>query len=144
MLDGILVGCEDMRTEGHPDVDPRTITAHGERLAVVETKVDALGDDTKIIRSNMHGINADLQKIFIMEQRCESSLTQLLSLTKDLPTITATALSFTIMKDEIEVMIDERQQRKGAWKAIVRSGAALVGAATIGGVIASIIFGHIH
>jgi|SRR5579859_912996 len=115
-----------------------------ERLAVVETKVEGLKDDTSVIRSNIHGVNNILQQIIAMEQRCETRLAQLLELTKDLPTIAATTLSFSNMKEEIEGMIKERQERKGAWKAVALIGSALVGAAVVGAATASWYFGHVR
>jgi hypothetical protein len=145
MFDGVVIGCEPMRSDGSQDMtDPRTVIAQSERLAVVETKVEGLKEDTGVIRSNIHVVNNVLQQIISMEQRCETKLSELIALTKDLPTIARTANSFSEMKDEIEAMIDERQQRQGAWRAIVRMGAALVGAASIGACAAAWYYGHFH
>ncbi len=144
MFDGVMVGCLPMRSEGQDVTDPRTVAAHGERLAVVETKVDSLSDDTKVIRSMQHGINENLQKIFIMEQNCERSLVELKTLTRDLPTIAAATAAFTQIKDEIAAVLVERQRRRGAIKVIMALGAALVGLASIIGVGINYLFGRIH
>ncbi len=123
---------------------PERRVMQSERLAIVETKVEGLKDDTGVIRSNIHAINEALQKVFILEERCERSLSQLLEITRDLPTIAASAQSFHTVKAQIENLVHESDQKKGAWRAVVMLASALVGAATVGGVIVAAMFGHLH
>lgn len=136
--------CGEMPENGHGELpDIRTAFAQGERLAKVETKIEGIEDATAVIRSHLHELKNEVQKIFVLEERCERSLVEIRDLTKDLPTIAASARSFADMRSEISAVIVERQKQEGAWKAIVGMGAALVGAFTVGGIGASI-FWHFH
>src|SRR5262245_51940732 len=54
--------------------DSRTITALGERVAAVETKVNFLQSVVDRISANLHGMNQELMKIQIMSTRNGDSL----------------------------------------------------------------------
>lgn len=132
---------------GSPITDPRTISALGERVAVVETKVTLLKEDTGVIRTTLHAVNNEMQRFVMVEQQCSNSLAQLVSLTKELPAIADYARDFINIRPALIAMIEEHQQRKGAWGAVVIAGSVIVGCATIGGGIASLVlwlFGRIH
>lgn len=113
----------------------RTTVAAAERLAVVETKIHGIERDTGVIRSAIHDINNRMTEFVAAERRCGESLSQLLGLTQDLPTIAINARSFADMKGQIEGVIKERERRQGAWRALILVGSALMGAVTIGGSI---------
>lgn len=138
-----------MSDEGALDrrgIDVRTVAALGERVAIVETQQRALKDDTGIIRSSIHAINQDLQKVFITTQRTETQLAQLLGMTADLPSIAETTRKFADMKSDIDGVIARAQQSRGALRALAIVGSALMGAVTIGAGIATTffyLFGHL-
>lgn len=138
-----------MSDEGTLDrrgIDVRTVAALGERVAVVETQQRALKDDTGIIRSSIHAINQDLQKVFITTQRTETQLSQLLGMTADLPSIAETTRKFAAMKSDIDGVIAKAQETRGAMRALGLVGTALMMAITAGGggvTILLYLFGHL-
>lgn len=138
-----------MSDEGTLDrrgIDVRTVAALGERVAVVETQQRALKDDTGIIRSSIHAINQDLQKVFITTQRTETQLSQLLGMTADLPSIAETTRKFAAMKSDIDGVIAKAQETRGAMRALGLVGTALMMAITAGGAGVTILlylFGHL-
>lgn len=116
------IGGERVASEGS-----RTIVALSERVAVVETKVGALKEDTGVIRHNIHEINNRMTEFVALETKCANALNDLLG-----------------MKPIMDQLLGQVQQGKGAWKAIGIVGTALMGAVSIGAVIASGIWWLLH
>lgn len=85
-----------MSDEAHLSPDPRSSIALIERVVVIEQQQKQLQVDAGIIRTTLHSINQELQKLVLQES-----------------------------------------QRKGERGAVYLMGSLLVGAVTIGGVIAS-------
>lgn len=92
--------------------DPRTIVVLSERLAVVETKVGGLKDDTTVIRNNMAGVNHEMIRFVAIEERCAAALATLSSqMTEHTKQITDLARQFTDM-----ALL--RAKGEGAWFAV--------------------------
>lgn len=92
------------------DTGSRTISAIGERVAVVETTIrEAL----PVIRSNIHGINNELQKVVAQGERCDRTLELILGKLSDLPTIALSAQAFAAMHPELREVLKEREQSLG-------------------------------
>ena len=125
-------------------VDARTVNSMAERVAVLETRVGALKEDTSSIRSNIHGINNEMQKFVAAEMRCVDHLGKILEAIKDLPVLIAAVTAFNEMRPELRQVFEERAQRAGlsAWGKrfgmIVTAGAALV--VIVGGIVAGAIW----
>jgi len=68
-------------------VDARTVNSMAERVAILETRVGSLKEDTVSIRTNIHGINNEMQKFVAAEMRCVDHLGKILEAIKDLPVI---------------------------------------------------------
>lgn len=135
-------GIERVASEGS-----RTLVALSERVAVVETKVGALKEDTGVIRSTMHSINNEMQRFVSVEQQCAAALNQLVALTKDLPTIAEHARDFVAMRSGLTSVIEEHHQRRGAWAAAATTGSVVLGSITVGGAIVGMVLwlmGHVH
>ena len=115
----------------------RTISAMGERVAVVETQ---LREALPAIRANIHGINNELQKVVAQGERCDRSLELILAKLSDLPAIAVASAAFAAMQPELREVIRDREQRLGLgafgrrFGMIVGAVAALV--ASIGGIVA--------
>lgn len=128
----------DSEREIPPD---RSVAAQGERLARVETKVEAIEKGIDIIRSTGHAINGEMQKFVGLEAQCVSHLSAIRELTAHLPEIVLKVQSFDELKPRLNMLIDEHFSRKGGWKAVVMIGTAAMGAVTmIGAIAAGIIF----
>jgi len=103
----------------------RTLAAIGERVAVVETTVrEAL----PVIRSNIHNINNEMQKVVAQGERCDRNLELILSKLADLPSIASSATAFAAMHPELREVLREREQSLGL-AAFVRRFGMIVGAA---------------
>ena len=119
-------------------VDARTVNSMAERVAVLETRVGALKEDTSSIRSNIHGINNEMQKFVAAEMRCVDHLGKILEAIKDLPILIAAVTAFNEMRPQLQQVFEERAQRAGLasfgkrFTMIVGAGAALV--AVLGGI----------
>ena len=94
-------------------VDVRTVNSMAERVAVLETRVGSLKEDTASIRSNIHGINNEMQKFVAAEMRCVEHLGKILDAIKDLPTIIGAVAAFNEMRPELRQVFEERSQRAG-------------------------------
>lgn len=121
-------------------VDPRTIVALVERVAVIETRMIASKEDTAIIRATHHEINNRMQEFVAAERLCAANLGTLVATqtttNAQISELTATVKELTLARAEVE----------GAWKATIRlatfAGAILAGlAASIGGLMWSL--GHL-
>ena len=95
-----------------------TATANdiGQRVTRVEVKIEGLERDTSVIRSTLHSVNSELQKTAIYEERCAQSLKQIAEQTKGLPDLVTKTLAFEELTPKIRTLIDERIERRGAWK----------------------------
>jgi hypothetical protein len=100
----------------------RTAVALAERVAVVETKVGALKEDTTVIRSSMHDINNEIMRFVVLEERCAASLVDLVGNVRNLAA-------------EIAGITAARNQAEGAWAATVRISAAIVASVGILGTL---------
>lgn len=125
-------------------VDARTVNSMAERVAVLETRVGALKEDTSSIRSNIHGINNEMQKFVAAEMRCVDHLAKILDAIKDLPVLIGAVTAFNEMRPELRAVFEERSQRAGLasfgkrFTMIVGAGAALV--AVLGGIAGGLIW----
>jgi hypothetical protein len=84
-----------------------------ERVAILETRVGSLKEDTVSIRTNIHGINNEMQKFVAAEMRCVDHLGKILEAIKDLPVILGAVAAFNDMRPELRQVFDERAQRAG-------------------------------
>ncbi len=136
-----------MISSGEPKVtapDARTVNAMGERVAILETRIAALKEDTTTIRAGMHGMNNEMQKFVAAETQCVNKLAQILDALKDLPLILASIAAFNEMRPDLRVVLTEREQRAGLtafgkrFSMIVVAGAALV--AILGGIAGGLVW----
>lgn len=100
----------------------------GERLVAVEVKIGQLQNDTKVMRAALHGVNGEMQKFVIQEERCVNSLEAIKDQTKHLPDIVATVHELRKIQPALEVLLEKSRERSGAWKTWVGMGSGLVGA----------------
>jgi uncharacterized protein YgbK (DUF1537 family) len=96
-----------------PIADPRIVSSMAERVAVLETRVVALKEDTSTIRSSVQGINNEMQRFVAVEMQCAEKLAKILEAIKDLPLVVAAVATFTEMRPEIRSLLTEREQRAG-------------------------------
>lgn len=122
---------EDRRVPLHD----RTAEAAGERLARVETQIEGLKDDTRVMRSAIHGIHGEMQKFVNAEQQCVTSLKEISKQTEHLPEIAASVQAFNEIKPHLSELLQKEAHRKGAWMLVVGAGSAVAGIATILGVL---------
>lgn len=123
------------------DTGSRTLSAMGERVAVVETTIrEAL----PVIRNNIHGINNELQKVVAQGERCDRNLELILAKLTELPTIASAAATFATMHPDLREVLKEREQGLGLaafgrrFGMIVAAVAALV--AVIGGIAGGLVW----
>ncbi len=120
--------------------DGRTMVALAERMAVVETKVGALKEDTQVIRATQHDTNNRMQEFVAAERLCAQNLGTLV--TAQTTTNTQIAELAATVKD----LVLAKAQVEGGWKATVRF-ATLIAAlfAGVGAVIGGLMwaFGHL-
>lgn len=88
----------------------------GERMAIVETKIGGLEESSKVIRSTLHGINGELQKTALHEERCAAALRQIADQTKGLPELLQKIHAFDEITPKVRELIEESTRRKGAWR----------------------------
>ncbi len=105
-----------------------------ERVAIVETKIGALKDDTQVIRATHHEINNRMQEFVAAERLCASNLGTLVATQA---TVTAQIAELT---EAVQSLAITKAQVEGAWKATVRFAtliAALISAIAVlaGGLI---------
>lgn len=130
--------------EPPPVVDTRTVNSMAERVAVLETRVGSLKEDTSSIRSNIHGINNEMQRFVAAEMRCAENLAKILEGIKDLPIVVAAVATFTDMRPELRALMAEREQRAGLavfgrrFAMVVAASAGLV--AALGGIAAGVVW----
>lgn len=105
--------------------DPRTMVALSERVAVVETKVSALKEDTVAIRQVMHQINQEMQRSVAVELRCAQALEALQAEAIDRKT------QMERMHATIDTLSTAKHMAEGAWGATVRISAAIVASISI-------------
>ena len=90
------------------------MVALAERMAVVETKVGALKEDTAVIRSTQHDTNNRMQEFVAAERLCAANLGTLIAAqtatNAHLDKLAATVENLTLVKAQVE----------GGWKATVR------------------------
>jgi hypothetical protein len=116
-----------------PDTEAagRTLGAMAERMAVVETKVGTLKEDTGVIRNNIHVINNELQMVRAAETRCADAL----------EAIQGMMLARSVQVDKIEANVDALMIAKGtaegAWAATVKIFAAISAMIGIVGLLAA-------
>jgi len=114
--------------EDVPPLPDRTLTALGERVAVVETKVGGVQDDLRRIGNHIHTISGAVTEISYLEKECAKSLTA----------ITDTVARF---ESRLETLIEDRAARRGVadfgkrFQMIVTAGAALAGILTGAGAL---------
>ena len=119
----------------------RTLSAMGERVAVVETQ---LREALPVIRTNIHGINNELQKVVAQGERCDRNLELILGKLGDLPTIAAATATFVAMQPDLREVLKEREQSLGLsafgrkFTMVVAAGAALV--AVLGGIAGGLVW----
>lgn len=118
----------------------RTIVALAERVAIVETKVGALKEDTGIIRATQHATNNEMQRFVAAEQLCAANLARLI----DAQGITNRQISE--LTSAVDTLTAARHHLDGAWSAVSRM-AVLIGSVLAGSaaVIAGIMWalGHL-
>ena len=119
----------------------RTISAMGERVAIVETTIrEAL----PVIRNNLHSVNNVLTTVAAQGERCDRNLELILGKLSDLPTIAMATATFTAMAPELREVIREREQRLGLsafgrrFAMIVAAVAGLV--AAVGGIAGGLVW----
>lgn len=122
-----------------PHLD-RSVSAMGERVARVETKIEGIEKDTGVIRSTLHGINGEMQKFVMQEARCITALEMISERTKDLPEIVMKVHEIYELKPKVQLLHEESAARKGAWGAYVLVGTAATGAVAIIGSIGATAF----
>jgi len=97
-------------------MDARTIVALAERMAVVETKIGTLKEDTAVIRSTQHDTNNRMQEFVAAERMCASNLASLITsqttTNTQLQQLAATVRELTLVRAEAE----------GGWRMTVRFG----------------------
>lgn len=126
------------------EIPDRAISAMGERVAIVETKLGSLKEDTAIIRSALHSVNNEMQKFVGLEAQCVAHLSAIRELTAHLPDLVTKLVglegkvaSFDDLKPRISTLIEENISRKGGWKVVVMICTASMGAVTMIGMIAA-------
>ncbi len=130
---------EDTGDGGHRGgINGRSQVVMHERIAVIEEQLRQVKEDGKVVRSTLHEVNNNMQLFTAAERECGKALLQLVELTKDLPTIAATTREFGEMKVKMQEVIDEQLRRKGAWGAYMMLGSMIMGAAVVGGGLATI------
>lgn len=117
----------------------RTAVAMAERVTRVETKLENLKEDTGVIRSSIHHINGELQKVVGLEQQRAISIKEIAKQTEHLPLIAQAMREFQELKPELVRMLNREKERRGRWVFFVGAGASLVGAATVIGVVITIV-----
>lgn len=124
--------------------DPRTVASMAERVAVVETRMSALKEDTTTIRASLHSVNNEMQRFVSAEMQCADKLAKILDAIKDLPLVVAAVATFTDMRPELRALMAEREQRAGLavfgrrFAMIVAAVAGLV--AAIGGLAGGLVW----
>lgn len=119
----------------------RTLSAMGERVAVVETQ---LREALPVIRSNIHSINNELQKVVAQGERCDRNLELILGKLSELPIISAATSAFTAMQPDLREVVKERDQSLGLsafgrrFAMIVAAVAAMV--AAVGGIAGGLVW----
>lgn len=93
--------------EQHGD---RTLSAMGERVAVVETQ---LREGLPVIRANIHDIRNEMQKVVAQGERCDRNLELILGKLGELPTIASAAATFAAMHPDLREVLREREQGLG-------------------------------
>jgi len=94
-------------------VDARTVNSMAERVAVLETRVGALKEDTSSIRTSIHGVNNRMQEFVAAEMRCVDHLAKILDAIKDMPVLVASVTAFNEIRPELRAVFEERSQRAG-------------------------------
>lgn len=118
--------------------DPRSTVQLHERVAVIETEVRGIKEGVAVVRSTLHEVNNRMQQFVAAERDSGRLLAQMAETTRELPTISANARDFAVMKAKLQEVIDEQQRRQGSWAAYAVVGSMLMGAAVIGGALATI------
>lgn len=113
-------------------LDLRTEIALGERVAVVETKLNGLKEDTSVMRNAIHGIHGEMQKYAIQEERCVAALTQIASQTAGLPGFIA---EFNERKPLIDALVAKDTKKQGAWASWVMTGSIVIALVTVAAAI---------
>lgn len=122
----------------------RTIESTGERVAIVETKLAAVKEDTATLRKSMHDVFGEMQKFVAAETKCADHLAEIKNSLKDLPALASAVSAFTEMRPDLRTLVAEREQRLGiaAWGRrfgmIVAAAAALV--AAVGGIAGGLVW----
>lgn len=135
--------------------DPRTLNALGERVAIVETKVNGLQAVVEKISSNIHGMNQELMKIQIVGGRNSDTLDGLktnvaergVQIAEFRANVTAqlvelrseTASNVGKLATAVEALSTKSWMLEGAWGATVRISAAIVASIGVLGVIAKLL-----
>jgi chromosome segregation ATPase len=121
-------------------------TAHqiAERVTRVETKIEGLEKSADVIRSTLHGINGELQRTAIHEERCAASLKQIADQTKGLPDALAKLNNFSELEPKIKTLIDDANRRRGAWRAYALIGSVMVGGITALTAVLTVLVNYLH
>lgn len=126
---------------------PRAVTAMGERVVRVETKLEGVEKDTAVIRQSMHSLNNQIQGLVGIEQQCVAHLAAIREMTAHLPDLVAKMGAFEDLKPRLITVIDDHAARRGGWRAVTMLVAATTGALTmlgtvLGGVAWLFVRGH--
>lgn len=120
-----------MPTTGRGANDDRVVSAMGERVARVETKIEGVERDTGIIRAAIHEINNEMQKFVGLEAQCVAHLAQILEDGK------RRDLVLSEIVGKVHALSDESFTRKGGWRAATRIATAIMALITMSGTIAA-------
>lgn len=145
----------DTPTAGFISADPRTLTALGERVAIVETKVSGLQAVVEKISANIHGMNNELMKIQVVGGRNSDTLDGLktnvaergVQIAEFRANVTAqlvelrseTATQVSKLATAVEALSTKSYLLEGAWGATVRISAAIVASIGILGMLAKLL-----
>jgi len=126
-----ILGDMDNTGERVASEGSRTLVSLAERVAIVETKVGNLKDDTGVIRSTLHDVNNRMTEFVAAEIRCGDSLTAIRS-------------EFSGLRADLNLLLAADQQGKGAWRAIGIVWTGLAGAMGAGAALASALWWLLH
>jgi hypothetical protein len=131
----------DKAFEFTPPADSRTMVVLSERVAVVETKVGGLKDDTTVIRNTLHGVNNEMSRFVAVEERCAAAL---LTLTGQMADHTK---QISDLASQVRDMALLKAKGEGAWFAVAKL--ALIMGAVFTGMAAAVsivwwVFQHVR
>lgn len=100
-----------------PSSQSSTLFRMGERIAALEANQGSLKGDTESIRSSIHAINQDFQKILIVVERCTSAVQtvggEIAKLHAAAPLVEREISAFESMRGDLRQMIEEHYRQDG-------------------------------